>query len=105
MSNKKPAETCVFIKWMHLGSAAGDMSQLVFLIQVTDMPDGEFYSYQITGLCAYTTKGVGIIYFCNTRAGNDTLWEHWFVNVAIPFMKDIAVIHDHRVSYLKLFIC
>ncbi len=97
-STNLPSDTCVFIKWMNLCNAAGEMGPLVFIVQVDGIEDGKFFKREIPGLAINGSLENGVIYFCSTRAGNHGLWMDWFSTIVIPFIKRRSDAYNAKVS-------
>jgi hypothetical protein len=62
------------VKWMHMGSAAGEVIPLVLLIAVTEMSDNDFEFYPVVGMTHQNIiDRTGYLCFTKTRAGNGLL--------------------------------
>lgn len=100
------SSTCVhdldiFIKWMHMGSAAGESANPVFIVAVDKMPESEFF-YRCVKNMGNTVgiDSVGHLYICKKRGGTPTMWRHWFLNVVIPTIDQTREYYDFKVQYL-----
>jgi hypothetical protein len=90
----------IFIKWMHMGSAAGESADPVFIIAVDKMPEGEFFYRSVKKMGnSMNTGSVGHLYICKKRAGTASMWRHWFLNVVIPTIKKTRDYYDFKVYY------
>jgi hypothetical protein len=67
------------IKWMFLGSAAGDAAPLVFIIAAPDLPPDKWQVYEIKGMSVTTDSGK-THYLCigHDRQGTAHLYQ-WFM--------------------------
>jgi hypothetical protein len=82
-----PSDPCIFIKWMNMCSAAGDLSDLVLIVAVDGLTDDNFLPVRVRGLSSMSgNTQFGWILFCLTRGGNAVLWKWWFEAIAIPTM-------------------
>jgi len=67
------------IKWIFLGSAAGDAAPLVFIIAVPELPPGKWQVYEIRGLSATTDSGkIGYLVIGHDRHGTSDFFQ-WFL--------------------------
>lgn len=80
-----PLDTCIFIKWIHLTSAGGEMSDIVLHIAIDALSDDDFHKEYVTGLTHNIGyEGGGWILFSKTRGGNKGLWTWYYQNICIP---------------------
>lgn len=72
------------IKWMFLGSAAGDAAPLVFIIAVPELPPGKWQVYEIRGLSATTDSGkIGYLVIGHDRHGTSDFFQWFLKNIVI----------------------
>lgn len=71
-TSTQPDELGIFIKWMHLCSAAGFSGPLVLIYALKTMPPEMFFHFKVPGLTGETDPigRFGHVYICETRAGN-----------------------------------
>jgi hypothetical protein len=93
-----PSDTCVFVKWMHLCNAVGDMGPLVYIIQIDGLEKDTFEKFEIPGLACLGSNLKGVVYFCSSRAGNHALWMDWFLYIVIPYMAESSKFYDLKVT-------
>lgn len=80
--------TSAFIKWFHIGSAAGQAGPIVLVVADRNMPVGQFSVHQVKGLgSSKDLTSVGWLYICKDRAGNPEMWKHFMLNIVAPLMK------------------
>eukprot|EP01034_Spumella_vulgaris_P030919 gene30919-38212_t len=95
--SRVPNEMNLLVKWFHMCSAAGYSSDLVLIVALPNLPEGEFYAQKVKGLSSASDhKAVGWLYACSSRNGNGAMWVHWFLNVVIPCLKESAEFHEHK---------
>lgn len=107
VSENESGDLSVFVKWMFLNNAAGEVSPLVLIVAVKEMPPDVFYCAEVTGMSHELGIGsAGFLYCCRSRAGNAALWNHWYLNVVVPTIKIVRTVHNHMVRnhILLLFI-
>lgn len=86
----------ILIKWMHLCNAAGEAGPLVCIISLDSLPANKFFVRKVKALSNCTSVGAyGWLYICNSKAGNDGLWKHWFINVVVQTLRLGAEAHNH----------
>jgi len=85
------SDLIILIKNFVLANAQGDVAPPCLIISIPGMDPEEFYHGFVKGLVHSTVAGgrLGGIYACLTKCGNDALFGHWFINVAIPWISDI----------------
>jgi hypothetical protein len=94
-----PTGLPVFIKWLELCSASGELSPLVFWVAVDEMDPDAFHVATVPGLSHISGNiNVGYIVFTKTRNGNIESWKWWFNTVAIPTINLSRNINDHKVN-------
>jgi len=93
----------IAIKWLHMGSAAGEAIPLVFLVSIPDMNDTDFVVYEVPGLNQYGVSEIcGYVAFCRTRAGNENFFT-WFIReVAIPKVCKVRDVYSLQVRVILL---
>ena len=84
-STTNQATLGVYLKWMYMGSAAGEIAPLFIVLAVDSMPEGAWYIHEVVGLSSSSdiTRS-GYVAFAKTRAGNDGLWNEYFIRFVIP---------------------
>jgi hypothetical protein len=89
----------VYIKWMYMGSAAGEVAPLFLVFAVDCMPEGEFYIQEVVGLSSGNdiTRS-GFIAFAKSRAGNTGLWINFFLRFVIPTLQNSRNIFQAKVK-------
>ena len=89
MDNKK-GDLNILIKCSCLGNAAGIFG-CAYIASVPDMPEDSFFALPVVGLtCSSVAGESSFLYLCHSRAGCAAMWEHWFLNVAIPLIAKSA---------------
>lgn len=78
---------CLNVKVMFMCNANGDFSDLVTIISIPTLDSGQWHVENVTGLSNKPGPNSGYIYFCQTRAGNDEMWQHWFRTIALPTLN------------------
>lgn len=75
----------IFIKWMHMGSAAGEAIPFVLLVAVDALGPDECEVFEVPGMTYTVVAGtVGYLCFTKTRAGNAKFFN-WFIRqIVIP---------------------
>ena len=87
-----PNALSIFIKWFHLCNAAGDVGPLVVIMAVDKLSEDEFFAAKVPWLSNVNKPGdCGWFYLSKKRAGCKALWNHFFVNVVIPTLKENAI--------------
>ena len=87
------------IKWMHLGSAAGEAAPLLLLISIPEMNATDFYTYEVPGLSHLPVSGMcGKVAFCQSRAGNDKFFDDYIKNQVVPALDNSRKFHSCPVS-------
>ena len=91
----------VLIKYMHMGSAAGECIPLVLLIAVGEMGEDDFDVFEVVGLNVHGLSGmVGYIACCKTRVGNANFFQ-WFVkSIALPAVSKARDAYNLMVSHI-----
>jgi hypothetical protein len=90
-TTEKPGLTTLFIKLMHIIAACGIKGPLVNIVAMGCMPPDTFIVKRVPGLCNTADhKNHGFLYTCQTRAGCASMWKHFFLNVIIPFAKEMG---------------
>jgi hypothetical protein len=85
-SDEIQSELGLLIKCMHCLAGSGHKAPQVAVVARKDMPDGTFFVARVRGLNnTPDLDNDGWLYSAKTRAGNPALWEHFFLNVVIPF--------------------
>lgn len=81
--------TDIFVKWMHMGSAAGEAIPFVLLFEISEMKNNAFEVFEVPGLGHSPTAGsLGYLCFCHSRAGNEKFFT-WFINsIVIPTINN-----------------
>lgn len=82
------SEMDLLVKHMHLSSATGETDGMCLIFQDKNIPEGEFYYYELQHMNCTTSKVNCCIYFCKSRAGNAAMWQHWqhwLITKVIPF--------------------
>ncbi len=89
------------VKWMHMGSAAGETVPTVLLVAVDELKATDFYVVKIPGLASTANVGTfGYLCFCKTRVGNSAFFQ-WFINnIAIETVESSRRHHECIVSTL-----
>lgn len=82
-------DLALLVKWVLMCNADGYTSPLVLIVTVNTMPEGKFFVHKTQGLSEKQAfRSAGWIYFCNSRAGNAALWQHWFLHVVLPTLSE-----------------
>lgn len=103
-SSSIPSSSPVYIKWLELCSASGELSPLVFWIAVENMEPEAFHVEEVLGLSTVSGNAqLGYLIFTKSRAGNLEAWKWWFKNVTIPTINLSKNLNDHKVSPLSTF--
>ena len=88
-------------KWMHLNNAAGEVAPIILIFAVPSMPEGKCFIRKVKGLRNTAhPDSYGYIIFSKTRAGNSELWNWYFMDFVIPFIKESSERRQNKVSYL-----
>lgn len=73
---------------MAMANACGDSSPLVYIAAIEQMSEDSFEVREIIGMCTTANvNGVGYLLFCKSRAGNQSLWIWYYLNIVIPTIK------------------
>jgi hypothetical protein len=91
------SEMSTIVKVVHISAANGMTAGESLIVVDKNIPDGEFRYYKLKNFGAAANKTASGVYLCNTRAGNDALWQDWYVNQVIPFcnaMHEVSVGSD-----------
>jgi hypothetical protein len=84
----------IFIKWMHMGAAAGLAVPFVLLVAVDALKPDDFIVFEVPGLTYSAVPGtVGYLCFTKTRAGNAKFFEWFITKIAIPAVSDTRSFH------------
>ena len=90
-------ELNLLVKYFGLGNAAGNIGPTVLIVAIKDMPDGQFFVQEVTGLTSTSIVGDrGWLYFCNTKGGTASMWRHWITNICIPTIRNASEVLDIR---------
>jgi hypothetical protein len=88
------------IKYMHMGSAAGECTPLVFLLAAPTLSEDAFFVYEIPGLTNTTIAGtIGYLAFCKTRCGNAAFFEWFITTIAIPTVVSSRKLNKCKVLF------
>ena len=106
-STNIPTSMAILVKWIQLCNAAGEMGPLTLLAAMPGLPEGKFFVRKVRGL-SQTNNIVdeGWLYFCNTRAGNAELWQHWYINVVqmtLSLTREAYALNDEYNEPLRIF--
>ena len=89
------SEMDLIVKLMHLSSASGDTDGMVIIIQDKSIAVGEFFCFNLrhftcpTSLATPGSTTTSCIYFCRSRAGNPSMWQHWLTKRVAPFCVNV----------------
>lgn len=88
ISRTEAESLSLFVKWMAVVNAQGEMGDHIFICADDTVKDGTFEKVWVQGLTHLTDpKAGGWLVFCPTRAGNAAMWSWWMVEVAAAFAK------------------
>ena len=95
-----PSSLPVYLRWIHLCSAAGELSPLVFMIAIDDLSEDDFFTYPVQGLSSTNGNTIcGHLVFTKSRAGNQESWMWWFQHICIPTINLTKNLLQHKVYY------
>jgi hypothetical protein len=80
------SEMDTIIKHIHLASASGHTNGVCLIFEDSTI-SVDFHYFELTRLDVPTQCMTACVYICKSRAGNDSMWKHWFLTQAIPFCK------------------
>ena len=86
--SSRPQSLPVYIKWMYLGSAYGEIAPLFLVFAVEVMEADQFHLVQVVGLSGTDVVKPGWVAFAKSRAGNAGLWKEFFRRFVIPTIEN-----------------
>ena len=93
----------IAIKWMHLGSAAGEAGPPFLLVAVPEMDADSFEVFETKGLTNTATIGqVGYLAFTQSSCGNKGIFNWFIKNLVVPSLVKSNHFHQCKVNYHKL---
>jgi hypothetical protein len=85
------------VKWMHMGSAAGEVIPLVILIAAKEMDAAACEIIPINGLAYNGAVGqTGYLVFTKTRAGNAAFFRWFALTIVAPTINDSQDFHEAK---------
>lgn len=90
----------VYITWMYLGSAHGEIAPLFMVLAVEVMTDDQFLLVEVLGLSGTSVTQVGWVAFAKSRTGNAGLWKEFFLRFVIPVIKGSVDLFKTKVSMI-----
>ena len=93
----------IVIKWMHMGSANGEVVPLTLIVAIDEMKGNDFHVVQVPAMSYKREHGsCGYLAFCPTRAANPAFFN-WFVeDLAIPTINESREHHlGQQVSHFN----
>ena len=96
----------LLVKWVQFCNAAGEMGPLTLVFSMPGIPEGKFFAQKVKGLAkSVDIDAEGWVYFCNTRAGNAAMWQHWYINVVTYTMgkaRDVYKLFNEKGDPLSM---
>lgn len=89
----------IYIKWMAMTNAVGNMSPVVLIVAIDKMNEGDFIPFIVPGLSSSKVIGeFGYVIFCKSRAGNEALWRWYYSNIVISTISQSQLYYKKKVS-------
>jgi hypothetical protein len=96
------SELPIYIKWMAMTNAAGEMSPLVLIVAIEDLDEEDFAVHTVTGLTSSAKVGdFGYLAFCKSRAGNKSLWTWYFKQIVVATIAHAKSVNNIKVTKKK----
>lgn len=95
----------IAVKYVYMGCSEGYGAPILLIIAVPSMEEGDMAWYTTSSLShSPDPTGVGHLVFCNSRAGNDRLFDKFIKDFVIPTVEGVREHHGAKVSpYYMLF--
>ena len=80
-------------------NAARELSPVVLIVATENLDDEKFAVYTVSGLTSSAKVGdYGYVAFCNSRAGNQSLWTRYFLHIVVPTIAHAASVNKLEVK-------
>jgi hypothetical protein len=89
----------IYIKWMAMTNAVGDMSPVVLIVatDIINKDEESFSFYEVKGLTNSRYYGTGYVLFCSSRGGNKAMWRWYYLNMVVPTIAQYQIYYNLKV--------
>jgi hypothetical protein len=89
----------IYIKWMAMTNAVGDMSPVVLIVatDIINKDEESFFFYEVKGLTNSRYYGTGYVLFCSSRGGNKAMWRWYYLNMVVPTIAQYQIYYNLKV--------